>query len=145
MDYLKIDALKEIGEIIDWWYRIQRENAFKKIEDYDMANQKLTSLIYMFSEEVGNNCTEYLLSYVHRKSGQSMRKRFHRDKGMNLGDSENEAINDTLSELEAEAIAEGIYEKSKLLLNAARGVSEAIRQRISIIKSERPSRNANTE
>jgi hypothetical protein len=138
-----IDALKEISIIIDWYYRIQRENAYKSVEDYDMANQKLTTLIYLYSEEVGNNCTEYLLSYVHRKVGFAARKKFHKDQKLNLGQSEVEAENDIADHLESEAIAEGMYEKSKLLLNAARGVSEAIRQRISIIKSERPSKNTN--
>jgi hypothetical protein len=136
-DKKAINAQKEISDIVTWYYNVEKENAFKSLENYDMVNQRLTTLIYLYSEEVGKACTEYLLSYVHRKSGFSRRKRFHRDKGLNLGDSENEANNDTISAMEAEAIAEGLYETSKLLLNAARGVSEAIRQRISIIKSER--------
>jgi len=131
-----IDVLKEIRTIIDWWYTHQREGSFKSIEKYDYTNQKLSALIYYFSEQVGQNCTDYLLSYVHRKVGYAKRKKFHREK-LNLGASENEAEIDNSKSLEDEAISEGIYETSKLLLNAAKGVSEAIRQRISIIKSEK--------
>lgn len=132
-----MNAQEEISKIIHWYYEVQKENAYKSVETYDLVNQKLTTLIYIYSEEVGKNCIDYLLSYVHRKSGFSKRKKFHRNLGLNLGDSENEATNDTINELENEAILEGLYETSKLLLNAAKGVSEAIRQRISIMKNER--------
>ena len=128
------DTIKQIDDIISWWFNLKK--GFTDLNHLDEVHRKLSGHYYYLSEIVSDLYKDYLLSYVHKKVGLAKREQALTEKGLSVTLAKSTAPMHEEQILMEEAQAEGEYNALKLKLNAVSKVLEAIRQRISNLKTE---------
>jgi len=126
------EVIIEINKIVDWWYSLKK--GYTDLNHLDEVLRRLTGLYYYFNDIVADSYKVYLMSYVSRKVGYSKRVQGLIESGNSATSAKEEAISE--EDLKDEAEQEAFYNMLKLKGSAITKIIEAIRQRISNLKSE---------
>lgn len=129
------ETIKNIDNIVAWWLNLQK--GFTDMNSLDEVHRKLSGYYYYLSEIVSDSYRDYLFSYVHKKIGLGKREQALTESGMTATLAKSTAPLHERDLMIDEAESESTYNALKLKLNATSKVLEAIRQRISNLKSEK--------
>ena len=128
------ETVNKIDEIVSWWLNL--EKGYTNISHLDEIHRKLSGYYFYLSEIVADSYKDYLFSYIHKKVGLAKRQQGLIESGDSVTKAKEIAPLHEEMLLMDEAEAEANYNALKLKLNAVSKVLEAIRQRISNLKTE---------
>lgn len=126
------ETIKEIDSIVKWWYNLAK--GYTDINKLEDVLRRLTGLYYYFNEILADSYKIYLMSYVSRKVGFAKRVQGLIESGKTATGAKEEGVNE--EELRDEAEQESFYNMLKLKKDAISKIIDAIRQRVSTLKSE---------
>lgn len=128
-------TLEQITNIVDWYNKLPK--GFSEVGKLQDAIRKMATLIFYFATDVGVAYGESNQKAFGRKASQSREEDFLMKEGKSGTAAEKIAKKNVESLLDLEQQTDSIYKKSYFMLEAAKGVMEAMRQHISNLKQER--------
>ena len=134
------NTLADISKIINWLYNI--EKGYSSMENIDDVHRKLTGLYFFLSEITADSYKSYLMSYVSKKVGLSKQKAAIMEGKKTAALADAKSIVLMAETITKEAEDEAIYNQCKLILSASSKVIEAMKQRVSNLKSEKNKNNS---
>lgn len=128
------ETIEQIDKIVSWWLNLKK--GYTDLNHLDEVHRKLSGHYYYLSEITADSYKEYLFSYIRKKVGLGKREQALTEKGLTATLAKSTApMHEEILMME-EAEMEATYNGLKLKLNATAKVIEAIRQRISNLKTE---------
>jgi hypothetical protein len=132
-------VLSEIADITLWWYDLKK--GYTSISHLDDVHRKLTGLYFFLSELSAEAYRDYSMSYVSKKVGLSKQKAAIMESKRTAALADAKSILAMADVIRKEAEEEAIYNRCKLILSATAKIIEAIKQKISNLKSEKQNSN----
>ncbi len=130
------ETLNKIEKIIAWWKSLQ-----KGYNDIDMLlykEQRLSGYSYYLAEILADSEEDALIAYFWRKINSGKSKNSFISEGKSAAAAESLSVIETEEELLKEVNAKSVSFKANILLRQVNKVLDAIRTRISYLKSEKP-------
>jgi len=133
-------TLKEIEEIVDWWYSLNK--GYTDLNNLDDVLRRFTGLFYYLTEESAKAYQDYTISYVRRRVGLSKQEQaLIESSGLSKAKAESKSISLCEELYNTEATNESYHYTLKIKLNAMSKIIEAIKQKISNLKLEKQNTN----
>lgn len=126
---------EKIASLISKYQALPRDHS--DVEDLIHRRKWLSTLLFDYSDELGDLYQEMISAEYRRKSKYDAQKTKYMAEGDSAAAADAKAKDDIQEEMKLEMMCTGIYKKADLICKAAYAVLDSLNQQISHVKQEK--------